>query len=306
MIKNLTFLQATVRWDKYVRTIFMQICRDLFAELYAKLKNTDILYLQEHSLFAHAINLKLNNKLITILSEDKILSPFSLTLPKSFFSHVSSLTFKKGKDLSIIIYAQNNLNTYELKLQDCVDLKLSINLQKNFNDVFLKLFFLFLNKNKCQNSLFELIFIKKDTFCLEKYTKLKLCALTINQDRLAFSNALCDFLGLGPGLTPSGDDFILGWLFILRLYNVKHLPYISNVIADNLSLTNDISAAMLKNALSGRFNLNLIKTAELLKKINPACFEESISGIFKLENYGHSSWQDCLLGVFTALHSVRN
>ena len=141
---------------------------------------------------------------------------------------------------------------------------------------------------------------------LKKYTKLKLCALTINQDRLAFSNALCDFLGLGPGLTPSGDDFILGWLFILRLYNVKHLPYISNVIADNLSLTNDISAAMLKNALSGRFNLNLIKTAELLKKINPACFEESISGIFKLENYGHSSWQDCLLGVFTALHSVRN
>ena len=108
----------------------MQICRDLFAELYAKLKNTDILYLQEHSLFAHAINLKLNNKLITILSEDKILSPFSLTLPKSFFSHVSSLTFKKGKDLSIIIYAQNNLNTYELKPQDCVNLKLSINFTK--------------------------------------------------------------------------------------------------------------------------------------------------------------------------------
>ena len=113
-----------------------------------------------------------------------------------------------------------------------------------------------------------MIFIKKDTFCLEKYTKLKIYALTIDQDRLAFSNALCDFLGLGPGLTPSGDDFILGWLFILRLYNVKHLPYISKVIADNLSLTNDISAAMLKNALSGRFNLNLIKTAELLKKIN--------------------------------------
>ena len=83
------------------------------------------------------------------------------------------------------------------------------------------------------------------------------------------------------------------------------MPYIKENLKSQLSLTNDISAAMLEHALEKRFNLNLIKTAEYLQKINPANSHDSLDGIFALKNYGHSSWQDCLLGIFTALMLIK-
>ena len=86
---------------------------------------------------------------------------------------------------------------------------------------------------------------------------------------------------------------------VAPLYKERDKTYAE--IKKQLTLTNDISATMLKHALSKRFNLNLIKTANYLQKINPANFNDCIDGIFSLKNYGHSSWQDCLLGIYTAL-----
>ena len=67
----------------------MRICRDLFYNLYEKLKDADCINLQEHSSFTQALNLKLDDKLISILNEDKVLAPYSLTLPIDFFTKYS-------------------------------------------------------------------------------------------------------------------------------------------------------------------------------------------------------------------------
>ena len=287
------------------RISFMRICRDLFYNLYEKLKDADCINLQEHSSFTQALNLKLDDKLISILNEDKVLAPYSLTLPIDFFTKYSPhnhLFLKKGKNDSVVLFLPKNLEQYIFTSENCEDLKLNLQLKIKFKDDFFKIFFTYLNKNKRQNSLFELIFDKRDPFCQEKYEKLKINSQSANNLNIqSLSRDLSDFLGLGSGLTPSGDDFILGFLFIFTLCNAKSLSYISEEIKKQLTLTNDISATMLKHALSKRFNLNLIKTANYLQKINPANFNDCIDGIFSLKNYGHSSWQDCLLGIYTAL-----
>ena len=282
----------------------MQICRNLFCTLYEKLKTTDYINLYEHSSFTHALNLRWENKIISILSEEKVLAPDSLTLPADFFADKflhNTVFFTKGQGKSIILYAPTSLNKFVFTAKNCENLKLNQQLKINFNDAFIHDFFICLNQNKRQNSLFELIFEKKDPFCQEKYEKLKIHTLNADTDIKSLSYDLSAFLGLGPGLTPSGDDFILGFLFICTLYDVKFLSYIAKVLKTQLPFTNDISAAMLELALEKRFNLNLIKTAEYLQKINPADYNNCIDGIFSLKNYGHSSWQDCLLGIFTAL-----
>lgn len=282
----------------------MQICRNLFCTLYEKLQNTHYINLYEHSSFTRALNLSLENKIISILSEEKVLAPDSLTLPADFFTAKvphDNVIFKKGSKRSIVLYTPTVLTPYVFTPKNCENLKLNHQLKINFNDAFIHDFFICLNKNQRPNSLFELIFEKKDPFCQEKYEKLKIHTLNADTDIKSLSYDLSAFLGLGPGLTPSGDDFILGFLFICTLYDVKLLSYMAEDLKTQLSFTNDISAAMLKHALEKRFNLNLIKTAEYLQKINPAAYNNCIDGIFSLKNYGHSSWQDCLLGIFTAL-----
>ena len=94
------------------RISFMRICRDLFYNLYEKLKDADCINLQEHSSFTQALNLKLDDKLISILNEDKVLAPYSLTLPIDFFTKYSPhnhLFFKKGKNDSVVLFLPKNL-----------------------------------------------------------------------------------------------------------------------------------------------------------------------------------------------------
>jgi hypothetical protein len=82
---------------------------------------------------------------------------------------------------------------------------------------------------------------------------------TKNMDIRRFVRILGDLIGLGPGLTPTGDDFITGFLAGLfctsgndpaRLHLLKVLNYKSHAI---FNMTNEISRAFLSHAAQGRF-----------------------------------------------------
>lgn len=107
--------------------------------------------------------------------------------------------------------------------------------------------------------------------------------------------ALCRVIGLGIGLTPSGDDFLCGVLAGLRLLGREQAAF-SQSLCDQargqLGRTNDISAAFLSCALRGQFSqavcsLPSVPSAEQLM--------QSFSAI------GHSSGMDTLCGILYAL-----
>lgn len=71
-----------------------------------------------------------------------------------------------------------------------------------------------------------------------------------------------ELIGLGPGLTPSGDDFLAGVLhgmiFMEKLRGIKNprLPEITQLITNNLHKTGEISRHFLSYAVAGEWGRN--------------------------------------------------
>lgn len=106
-------------------------------------------------------------------------------------------------------------------------------------------------------------------------------------------------IGLGSGLTPSGDDFLCGLLAGLQLLKLDNHIFgncLKSSISEHLQDTIDISAAFLACALQNQFSLavNSLGTLPSLEDM-----KESFLAI------GHSSGIDTLCGVYFALDTLR-
>lgn len=104
-------------------------------------------------------------------------------------------------------------------------------------------------------------------------------------------DGLVSLIGLGPGLTPSGDDFLCGLLasscfgagFVRR-----HRDIIAGQILRALSSTNDISAAFLRCACGGLFS------EPVLELCGGGDIEQCCKDFLSI---GHSSGADTLCGM---------
>lgn len=108
------------------------------------------------------------------------------------------------------------------------------------------------------------------------------------------------FIGLGPGLTPSMDDILVGLLAIISS-DVRFVGKLSQLkrglsaLSFN-SLTTLISASFLNYALEGKFSLLVLQMVKALNQNRLAH-----SSIDKLLNYGHTSGADLLLGMWLGI-----
>ena len=115
-----------------------------------------------------------------------------------------------------------------------------------------------------------------------------------------FANALKPLIGLGEGLTPSGDDFITG--LFAAFHAMRRTPFIQNrlntmneYLPDAFTRTTDISQAYLTYAQQGMFNIHV---KDLLTTEHPAHHDKHIQEISKL---GHSSGTDFIVGLYTGI-----
>ena len=105
---------------------------------------------------------------------------------------------------------------------------------------------------------------------------------------------ITDLIGLGIGLTPSGDDFLCGvlaGLLLLGLQDSQDFRHLSAEISRNLAKTNAISAAFLRCAMNGQFS-------EALVTLGSVSFAQSLQ---MFHDIGHSSGADTLCGLYFAL-----
>jgi hypothetical protein len=104
-------------------------------------------------------------------------------------------------------------------------------------------------------------------------------------------------VGLGPGLTPSGDDFLAGFLIALRrLGRGDHAEALAaSVVPLAARATNAISAAHLAHAAAGEISARLI---EVLDRIAAGGDAEAL--LDRVETIGHTSGWDCLAGMVAA------
>lgn len=108
-----------------------------------------------------------------------------------------------------------------------------------------------------------------------------------------------DLLGLGQGLTPSGDDMLTG-LFLLLGLEGSPFPegdrLLGQIIQGCVGETTDVSWQMLTAAASGYYKQTLVRFAQALG--GPA--DELLPAMERVLSIGHSSGWDILLGCLTA------
>ena len=105
--------------------------------------------------------------------------------------------------------------------------------------------------------------------------------------------------GLGPGLTPAGDDYLLGVLAALHLtHRHDRAPLIAKIAVPQ---TSTLSAAFLHAAAEGLFAEGWHNLTKGLNAYNPVLVAEAADG---LAQTGASSGRDAMAGFTHALRSL--
>jgi hypothetical protein len=134
------------------------------------------------------------------------------------------------------------------------------------------------------------------------------------QDRsVVFLNELCagrkesaiqagrSLLGLGPGLTPSGDDFLMGIFAVINLHGGPLHAYTSlcqGILWQASQRTNDISLAALKQAASGLVRDSIVKLIDTLAYGTQDLLLPRIAEVLRI---GSSSGTDIAMGIYAGL-----
>ena len=114
--------------------------------------------------------------------------------------------------------------------------------------------------------------------------------------------AIASLIGLGPGLTPSGDDFLGGMLIALHICGEKSVKKNLYVQVDSLlDSTGPVSKAHLKVAALGEGSHSLHQVINMLLKGNDAKLELAIHTINQI---GHTSGWDALAGAAVVLRQL--
>ena len=123
------------------------------------------------------------------------------------------------------------------------------------------------------------------------------------QDLVAFEAAALRVLGLGHGLTPSGDDLVGGILFTLEHAPIaawgSAMPGVhARIQSAAQSATNPISAALLDDLMRGSSYRVLHDVFDAFQAGEPEPTADAVNRLLRL---GASSGGDMLAGVFLAL-----
>jgi hypothetical protein len=116
--------------------------------------------------------------------------------------------------------------------------------------------------------------------------------------------ALAPLAGLGPGLTPSGDDFIVGWLGALwarcslQLDCRAFLTRLAEPLGRFVARSHAISRQFLLDALAGEFSEAL---SDLACAIATHDRERALTRAENVLRFGHSSGADALAGFLFGL-----
>lgn len=202
-----------------------------------------------HSVFDNVINLKYKDKIYSIFNENLKKAPYTLILNKYLFLNL------KNNISSKIYIPKFNCIQYNCTMPIVNRKKHSLNkLYKKIQEF------------KRSDSIFENAFQEKRK----------------NKD-------IFNIIGLGLGLTPSGDDYIVGMMAAYYSENDKKPKLFKDLEKLAKNKTNEISYNYILNASNKLFKHEIIELIEDL---------ESDEKIDNLLNFGSSSGQDIIYGIY--------
>lgn len=254
-----------------------------------------------HSVYRKTVNISLGGSLLALQVQDSPLSPLSL-ITELHEAQLDALPIQPGQPVTIHPQAHCiHLSTDEVVAFDfgncCAeDLELRPSLspdQQRLLAVSIKHVL-----SQTDTNGFDAIFHRGSP---KANTMIHIAAKNTMEQALSLyrqtawedtADTLCRLIGLGIGLTPSGDDFLCGVLAGLLLFGCAETPFYALLrqrIQTHVNRTNDISGAFLSCACEGQFSHAV---CSLQATPAPDAILQAFSAI------GHSSGMDTLCGIY--------
>lgn len=132
-----------------------------------------------------------------------------------------------------------------------------------------------------------------------------LIEVAMSSDEGLMEKVLRYFLGRGQGLTPSGDDMIVGLLAFDAVSPSLSTAFYEKVseLIEGESITTDVAREYLRYALKKEYSSTVSEMVNALADGNASNFEEVF---YDLIGVGHSSGLDTILGILIGMLVFRN
>ncbi|MEQ5222737.1 DUF2877 domain-containing protein [Providencia alcalifaciens] len=259
--------------------------------------------------FNKAINFSIDNQLYTLLGSqtdnapnscriiNKDFLPLNIMAGDSVFILNNEIHISEKYAISFLLCKKWNPPTVYFINEKLKEEKYRYFLQSKINEIDSIL-------NDKSHSLFN--YQGENCFYLESSKKLnelrsRLINSFTNKRHQALTNIVSQFVGLGIGLTPSGDDYLVGLMaFLLLKHHPANAVYQSfyQGIAQSKANTTPISAITLEKALNQEYRENI---HQLIQCLVDGRNENIYPKILEILNIGSSSGCDMLFGIRDAL-----
>ena len=236
-----------------------------------------------HSVYRNTVNVVVNDHLLALQTVNSPFSPISLITDLTADEFAADI--EEGQ---IVSFDYSTADVVRLSPEEKIPHRIRHELYKKFSHII----------QSSNTGGFDLIFqmspdVDRDLVLTVAETKIHMANTLFHKEQYQeASRVISELVGLGIGLTPSGDDFLCGILAGFHIQGKKHsrkVALLREAIRENLSRTNEISRAFLTSALEGHFSQAV---NELWN--NPD--EEKIAQMF--QSIGHSSGMDTLCGIY--------
>lgn len=267
-----------------------------------------------HSIFRQVFNIQVGKRLICIGYSEINMSTFGLVIDKDKF-----LKLANRINMDTVV----TLNSDEIKFADkfIISISISVEPQKRYCDKhlinidklnenikFLKSLVL-INNWKCGfelsfSSIVEGIEVEESDF--KEFNKKVNCVLNVKYINEEKSREFLEyFLGRGNGLTPSGDDLIIGMLIVYSHFNIEIKEFkdiLKKFIDQKPYKTTKISREYIFYALENEFSPCL---GELIFSLLYKDKSDVLKRVIDIKKFGSTSPIDTIIGIIIGAYSVR-
>jgi hypothetical protein len=260
-----------------------------------------------HSVFKNSLNLSFGDRLINLNSVESAKPPFGVQMDESIINYIVDNIGKNDNvlwdaDYKNIIFPSMNLkikfnenyyhsqispieidySNFLINFSKLIKFAVGNQLQNGFDKDMLKIIEFYFNENKTD----------KDEFSKE----LRLLENSLLEEKLD-SEVLNYWVGRGRGLTPSGDDFLVGVLALLSTlgYASSYSKDLEDyLLKEGYKRTTRIGFEYLWYASQGKFSDNIITLCKSMVEEDKKEFEKAL---WSLSDTGHTSGTDTILGI---------
>lgn len=252
-----------------------------------------------HSKFNKGLNIQIDDALIYIGCSGIPLSVFGLSIEeeklKDILSSVRIHDLVINKDDKLIFYSMNGTIILDYKKLPVTDLKFP-KIKVGIDEI---------ADTRLYQYLESINFEKVIGIDLDENTN-KHINLLLNSNKLDTTlnvESIKFFVGRGKGLTPSGDDILIGFTLALMMFgkfNNWRKDLESSVTSDKTTM---ISVAYLSALLRGYASQSFISLVKLLDDTDMENIEKTIK---EIQSFGHTSGNDTLFGFLLGLKFLSN